>query len=168
LNNDYFRIGIIVNVHGLKGEIKVLPTTDDPNRFDDLVEETIEVFRDSEVRAYTLERARRHKSCVFLKLTDIDDRNAATELVKGEIRVSRSLAIPLEEDEYYHKDLLNMSVSTETGEELGVITDIIQTGANDVYVIDKNILIPAVKEYVLSVSVADARMVVFLPDELRP
>ena len=109
---------------------------------------------------------------IILKLKGIDDRNAAEQLVGGVIKVPRSKALPLEENEYYQKDLLDMAVLADTGEELGHLSQIIETGANDVYVVTpktegKNILIPAIKECILSVSVSDKKMTVHLMEGLR-
>lgn len=163
---DYFEIAKIVNVHGLKGEIRVLPTTDDISRFDLL--ETAEIFIKDDKREYPLERVRPHKNVIALKLKGVEDRTAAESLVGGVIKVPRSKALPLEEDEYYQKDLLDMTVVTDEGEELGRISQIIETGANDVYMVSpSNILIPAIKECILNVSVAEKRMTVHLMEGLR-
>ena len=172
LPDDYFKIGAIVNVHGLRGEIKVLPTTDDPSRFE-LLEE-VEVFFDADAKSkHHLESVKPHKALLILKLKGIDDRNAAEALKGGVIRVPRSQAIPLEDDEYFQKDLLDMQVVTDSGEKLGILAQIIETGANDVYVVrfddngGKDILIPAIKQCILSVSVSEKKMTVRLMEGLR-
>ena len=170
LENDYFKIGIIVNTHGIKGEIRVMPTTDDPDRFGLL--EAIEIFFKSDKTEYFLESARPHKTLLVLKLKGIDDKNAAEQLIGGEIKVPRSQALSLEDDEYYQKDLLDMAVITDNGEDLGYLSQIIETGANDVYVVrpedgGKDILIPAVKECILFVNVPEKKMTVHLMKGLR-
>ena len=167
---DYFDIGEIVNVHGIRGELKILPITDDPSRFELLDE--VEIFSKTGSVKYPLEKVRLHKSLVFLKLKGIDDRNAAEELKRGIIKIPRSQALPLEDDEYYQSDLLDMTVETDKGEELGYIAQIIETGANDVYVVrppdgGKDLLIPAIKACILSVSVTEKKMIVHLIKGLR-
>lgn len=167
---DYFDIGAIVNVHGLRGELKVLPITDDPARFELL--DTIEIFRETgDSKEYPLEKVRPHKTMLVLKLKGIEDRNAAELLIGGVIKVPREKAIPLEEDEYYQKDLLDMKVITDQGETLGILAKIIETGANDVYVIrkaeTKDLLIPAIKECILSVDLSEKTMTVHLMKGLR-
>ena len=188
--NDYFDIGAIVNVHGLRGEIRVMPSTDDPRRFELL--KMVEIFfktgeaclempsRGESMKypssKFPLEKVRPHKSMLVLKLRGVEDRNAAEALVGGVIKVPRSEALPLDEDEYYQKDLLEMAVVTDTGEELGRLMQIIETGANDVYVIRpaedaggkiKDILIPAIKECILSVDLPGKLMTVHLMKGLR-
>ena len=170
LRQDYFKIGIIVNVHGIRGEIRVIPTTDEPGRFGQL--EVAEIFFKSDKAEYPIEAVRPHKALMVLKLKGIDDRNAAEQLIGGEIKVPRSEALPLEDDEYYQKDLFDMDVVTDTGEKLGYLANIIETGANDVYVVrpengNKDILIPAIKECILSVSVIEKKMTVHLMEGLR-
>jgi 16S rRNA processing protein RimM len=168
--NDYFDIGSIVNVQGLQGEIKIIPSTDDPSRFELL--SAVEIFLESGSSEYPLERVRFHKNLLVLKLKGIEDRNAAEQLVGGVIKVPRSCALPLEDDEYYQKDLLDMAVVTDEGEELGFLRQIIETGANDVYVIRhenkvKDLLIPAIKDCILSVSLPEKKMTVHLMNGLR-
>jgi len=172
---DYFDIGAIVNVHGLRGEVKVIPSTDDPSRFELL--DVLEIFYGDKSEKYPLEKTRPHKNTLVLKLKGIDDRNAAEQMVGGVIKVPRSQALPLEEDEYYQKDLLDMAVVSDTGEALGHIVQIIETGANDVYVVrpdvdapnsgSKDLLIPAIKECILSVSPQEKQMTVHLMKGLR-
>ena len=119
-----------------------------------------------------------HKTMIVLKLADVDDRNAAEKMVGGIIKVPRSKALPLDENEYYQKDLLDMAVVSDSGEVLGQLVQIIETGANDVYVVRptagpdakgkvKDLLIPAIKECILSVSVPDKKMTVHIMEGLR-
>ncbi len=163
-------IGKIVNSHGIKGDIRVIPTTFDIKRFELL--ENINVFlRDKEL-ILEIERVWYHKSFVILKLKGIDDRNQAESLKGGQIKIPKDMALPLEEDEYYIGDLYSMDVWTETGEFLGELSDIIDTGANDVYVVknkatSEEILIPAIKKCILSVSLAENKMTVALMEGLR-
>ena len=172
MTEDFFDIGTIVNVHGLRGELRVLPSTEDPSRFELL--KTIEVFpknSENDSAVYVLENVRLHKTVVVLKLIGIDDRNAAEKLIGGVIKIPRSLALPLDDDEYYQKDLLDMSVVTEDGEELGSLVQILETGANDVYVVRhegaKDLLIPAIKDCIISIDIPQKKMIVHLLKGLR-
>ena len=174
MTEDYFAIGTVVNVHGIQGEIRVMPATDDPSRFGLL--DKLELFFDAHTVEYPISRIRPHKNMIVLKLAGIDTRDDAEKLVGGVIKVPRSKALPLEENEYYQKDLLDMTVVSDTGEELGQLVQIIETGANDVYAVRppeglegkaKDLLIPAIKECILSVSVPEKKMIVHVMEGLR-
>ena len=159
-----FLIGKIVNTQGVHGEMRVIPTTDDITRFELLDS----VFIDN--REYEVERVRYHKQFVLLKLKGIDDMTAAERYKTKEVRIPQEWAVPWEEDEYYIKDLYDMLVVTEDGREIGIIKDIIFTGANDVYVIKqkegKDILIPAIKDCILKVDVENKVMTINLLEGL--
>jgi len=173
---EYFTIGKIVNTQGIKGHIRVVPQTDDIKRFELL--KSIEVFFEGkpESKTYDIEEVSYHKSFVILKLKGISDMTAAEKLKGYIIKITREAALPLKEDEYYISDLYGMSVITDDGEKIGEIDDIIFTGANDVYVVkaegQKDVLIPAVKKYILSVNVSENVMVIhnsqFIIDNYRP
>jgi len=146
-----------------------MPVTDDPSRFDLL--DSIDVYHNSTSHTYPIENIRPHKTLLVLRLKGVEDRTAAEALVGGVIKVPRSKALPLEDDEYYQKDLLDMSVVSEHGEELGTLVQIIETGANDVYVVrpqsGKDLLIPAIKECILAINVPESKMTVHLMKGLR-
>ncbi len=161
----FFHVGTITSPHGVRGEVKVYPTTDDPERFLDL--ETV-ILRKSEQeagRTYGILKVHFLKNMVLLLLEGIEDRNTA-ELLRGyELYVSREDAVPLHENEYYIADLIGMEVYTEK-ERLGILQDVMQTGANDVYVVLSErygeVLIPAIKACIMKVDVAQGRMDVHL------
>ena len=166
---DYFRIGVVANTHALKGEIKVYPTTDDPSRFDDMP--SVNIAQRGKVTPYPIQRVWHHKGMVVLKLEGIDNIESATLLKQADIVVARKDAIPLEQGEYYHADLVGLRVISDEGEELGHIDQILTTGANDVYSVTaegaKPILIPAIKQCILSVDLAGGVMHVHLLKGLR-
>ncbi len=165
---DYFVIGKIVNTQGIKGEVRVLPTTDDINRFKKLKE--VYISRRNDIKLYEIENVRFHKQFVLLKFKGIDTMNDAELLKNTEIKIPKDLAIPCEEDEYYISDLYGMTVITDEDENIGTIEDIIFTGANDVYVVkkeDNQILIPAIKQCILNVNVLEKTMKVHLLEGLR-
>ncbi|WP_317367040.1 ribosome maturation factor RimM [uncultured Tyzzerella sp.] len=166
--SDYFVIGKIVNTQGIKGEVRVLPTTDDINRFKKLKE--VYISKRSGMDLYEIESTRFHKQFVLLKFKGIDTMNDAELIKNTEIKISKDLAIPCEEDEYYIGDLYGMEVFTDEGENIGTIEDIIFTGANDVYLVkkdDSQILIPAIKQCILNVDVKEKTMKVHLLEGLR-
>jgi len=168
---DYLQIGKIVNTVGVRGEIKIYPTTDDPKRFSLLSEiETLDTKGIKKV--FAIEKVRYQKNLVIMKLSGVDDMDTATGLRGYTIIVDRANALPLDEDQYYIADLIELDVTTEEGQKLGVIADVLQTGANDVYVVrpevGKDILIPAIKQCVINVDVAGGKVVVRLMEGLMP
>jgi 16S rRNA processing protein RimM len=168
--DNYFQIGIIVKPQGVKGELRVLPTTDDPGRFDWLDEVT--VCTPGANKVYAIESVRLQKNMVILQLYGINDRDAAQALVNARILIPPEQALPLDADEYFVRDLIGLRVYEKNGQQLGILTQVIETGANDVYVVkttdDKELLLPAVKSCVLSVCMADKKMVVHVMDGLMP
>lgn len=166
---NYFVIGNIVNTQGIKGEVRVMPTVDDVSRFELL--EHIFVDRKGNIKEYEIENVRFHKQFVLLKLKGIDDMTTAEPLKGTVVKITEDMAVPCEEDEYYIRDLYDMEVVTVEGEKLGIITDIIFTGANDVYAVKnedgKEILIPAIKDCIIDVDVENNTMTVKLLGGLR-
>jgi 16S rRNA processing protein RimM len=164
-----FTIGKIVNTHGVKGEVRVLPTTDEPKRFSKLTQ--IEVFGRTQ-QTYEVEGVRYHKNFVLLKLKGVDTCDQAETLKNTQIKINRSESLPLASDEYYISDLYDLNVETEEGRSLGVLQDIIYTGSNDVYVVyseitQKEILIPAIKQCIKRVDLAERKMIVHLLEGLE-
>ncbi len=169
MENRFFEIGVISNTHGIKGVLKVFPTTDYPERFKKLKKVFVELRGKTEV--HNVENVWYHKQFVLLKLSGIDSMTDAEAYKTGRILIEESDAVPLEENEYYVRDLYDMEVFTEEGELLGIIKDVFPTGANDVYVISKegepDLLIPAIKDCILNVDVAGRKMTVRLLKGLR-
>ena len=151
-------IGQIVNTHGLRGDIKVMPWCDDPEIFDELAY----VIIDGE--EYDIEKSRMQKNMVLLKLEGIDDINDAERYRNKILTVPREELGDLPEGTYYICDLLGCNVTTNEGRDLGEIKDIIKTGSNDVYVVEdaggKQFLIPVIDEVVLSVDVDEKKIVI--------
>lgn len=166
---NYFVVGNIVNTQGIKGELRVMPTVDDTARFKEL--DHIFVDRKGNIKEYEIENVRFHKQFVLLKLKGIDDMTSAEALKGTVVKITEDMAVPCEEDEYYIRDLYDMEVVTVEGEKLGVISDVIFTGANDVYAVTpkegKDILIPAIKECIVKVDVENNVMTVKLLEGLR-
>ncbi|MDO4301044.1 MAG: ribosome maturation factor RimM [Clostridia bacterium] len=166
---NYFVIGNIVNTQGIKGEVRVMPAVDDVSRFELL--DHIFVDRKGNIKEYEVENVRFHKQFVLLKLKDVDDMTTAETLKGTVVKITEDMAVPCEEDEYYIRDLYDMEVITVEGERLGIITDVIFTGANDVYAVKneegKEILIPAIKDCIIKVDIENNTMTVKLLEGLR-
>ncbi|MFC2023556.1 ribosome maturation factor RimM [Chloroflexota bacterium] len=167
----YLIIGQVVRPHGLRGELKVLAMTDDPSRFG-LLEQVYLGREDEEPVTRSIEGYRMDKDGVLLKLGGCDDR-AAAEMLRGLlVQIPLEAALPLEEGEYYEHQILGLDVWTASGEHLGAVSQIIVTGANDVYVVQsgdpkrREILIPAIEDVVLEVDLEGGRLVVELPEGL--
>lgn len=166
--NEYLQVGVITSTHGIRGEVKVFPTTDDPSRFEDLKEVVLDTGK--EYRKLAIEGVKYFKQFVILKFKGIDNINDIEKYRKMPLLVSREDAVELEDDEYFMADILGMDVYTDGGELFGTLTDILETGANDVYVIDTKehgeVLIPAIKDCILDVNTEENKMTIHLMDGL--
>ena len=161
---DYFRVGVIANTHGIRGEVKVFPTTEDPKRFKGMKEIILDTGNEKKV--LEVASARFFKNMVILKFKGIDSINDIEKYKGRDLLVTRENAIPLEEGEYYIADILGATVVTEDGEKFGVLKDVLTTGANDVYVVEDTkgaeVLLPAIKECILDVDVEKNVMTIHL------
>lgn len=167
---QYLKIGTILSTHGLKGEVKVFPTTEDVHRFDYLDELFADMSGNRDYRPLRAERARYFKNLVILKFRDRNRIEDVEELVKKDLYVSRENAIPLEENEFFVGDLIGLTVYSDEGRCLGELTDILETRANKVYVVtpeghpERELLIPAIPDCILDVDLeADIMKVHLLP-----
>ncbi len=162
---EYIKVGKIVNTHGVKGCLKCIPLTDDMERFDEL--EYVYTEKDNKKRK--INNAWYRKGLVYLELEDINDMDAAESLRNTFISIYDDQLRELPEGSYYLFDLEGMEVYSDLGEYIGKISEVYQTGANDVYeVVDKkkSYLIPAVKEVVKEVSVNEKKMVIHVIEGL--
>ncbi len=159
---DYFNIGIIVNTHGIRGEVKIKPTTDEPKRFELL--KSVMVDLNNTIKSYTLKHIKYHKQLIIAQFNELTTMNDAEGLKGGIIKIPRSSALPLEDNEFYVSDLIGLKVKTVEQEVLGKISDVIFTGGNDVYVVKsegkKDLLIPAIKECVKTIDLTQKIMLV--------
>ncbi len=166
---ELLQVGAVTSTHGLRGEVKVYPTTDEPSRFKKLKE----VIADAGGRQVTLKitQTRFFKQMVIIRFAGIDTIEEAEKYKGAKLYVDREHALSLAEDEYFYADLEGLTVRTEEGELLGVIRDILQTGANDVYIIrqenKKDLLIPAIKDCIRQVDLEHGTMTVHLLPGLR-
>ncbi len=167
---QYFEIGKITGTHGIRGTMRVFPTTEDPSRFERLKEIIVEIRGKRET--FHIQKVAFHKQFVLLTVKEITDINVAELYKNGRILIPDAMAIPLGEDEYYNRDLYDLKVVTEEGEELGEITEIFPTGSNDVYVVKKDgkgkeLLLPAIKDCIKNVDLENGVMTVKLLEGLR-
>ena len=148
---ELFRVGVISNTHGIRGEVKVYPTTDNVRRFDVLKEVILDTGKEQLILHVT--SVKYFKNMVILKFKEFDNINDIIPYKGMDLLVTRENAIPLEEGEYYIADIIGSKVITDEDKILGTLTDVLQTGANDVYVVKtkdgKEVLLPSIEECIL-------------------
>ncbi len=205
---DYLKVGVITTTHGVRGEVKVYPTTDTPERFLDLPhvflqekssthgphsqgktsdrtqhiqekastqglhsqgkphDSKVDLQGKTEYRELNIENVKFFKNLVILKFREINDMDAAALLRERELWIPREEGADLEEDEYYIADLIGMEVCLEDGSRYGTLKDVLETGANDVYIVTKKdgseILLPAIHDCILDVDLEENRMTIHL------
>ena len=164
---ELLKVGVITTTHGVRGEVKGFPTTG-PERFLDLEYVLLDAGR--EMKKLEIRNVKFFKKLVILKINGIDNINDIEKYRKMPLLVSRENAVELEEDEYYMADIIGMDVYTEDGEKFGVLEDIMETGANDVYVVSTEahteVLLPAIHDCILDVDTENRKMTVHLMDGL--
>lgn len=162
------QVGVITQPHGVRGEVKVFPTTDDPVRFKKLKKVILDTGK--EKLDLEVEHVKFFKQFVIVKFKEFDNINDIERYKRCPLLVTRENAVSLEEDEYFVADMIGMKVITEDGTEFGTLSDVMETGANDVYVIDSKehgeILMPAIKECVLNVDMESGIITVHLMNGL--
>ena len=157
---DLLQVGILTNTHGVHGEMKVLPTTDDANRYRKLKQVMLDTGNGMlEVKIGSVKF---FKQFVIVKFEGFDNINDI-ERYKGKgIYVTRENAVKLDRDEYFIADLIGLKVTDEDGNAIGELTDVQKTGANDVYIISRqgmdDLLLPAIKECILDVDTENGVM----------
>ena len=165
---ELLQVGVITQTHGIRGEVKVFPTTDDPTRFQDLKHVLLDTGK--ETLPLEIENVKFFKQFVILKFKGYDNINDVERYKRCPLLVERSEAVPLEEDEYYITDMIGIQVTTDEGEDFGVLKDVLTTGANDVYMIDHpsagEVLVPAIKECILEVDIPGRKMKIHVMDGL--
>lgn len=162
----YLRIGKIVNTQGIKGEVRVIPLTEDITRFESLKYVYLD---DTRLEKLYIEGIRYHKNFVIIKFRGFDTMNDGEKLKDNYILVDRENTIKLREGSYFVCDMIGVSVYDEKLGYLGSITDILNTGSNDVYVVrddEKEVLVPALKTVVKSIDIGQGKILVDLPEGL--
>ena len=160
---DLLKVGVITTTHGVRGEVKVYPTTDQ-ERYSDLEYVLLDTGR--ELRKLDIQNVKFFKNLVILKFKGIDNINDIEMYKQRELWIPREEAQELDEDEYYIADLIGMNVILEDGNTFGILKDVMETGANDVYIVEtqegQEVLLPAIKECILDVDVENHTMTVHL------
>ena len=165
---DLLKVGVITTTHGVRGEVKVFPTTDDAARFQTLKEVILDTGK--EKLDLEIQSVRFFKQFVIVKFKGIDDINDIEKYKGKSLFVARENAVELEEDEYFIADMIGIEVVTEDDKPFGTLKDVMETGANDVYVIDTDehgeVLVPAIRECILDVDIENQKMKIHLMDGL--
>lgn len=158
------QVGVISSPHGVRGEVKVFPTTDDANRFKKLKKVILDTGL--EKKELEIQGVKFFKQFVILKFKGIDNINDIEKYKGKSLYVTRENAVKLRKDEYFIADLIDMQVVLEDGTLLGILTDVMKTGANDVYCVESEkygeVLLPAIGECILDVDVEGRKMTVHL------
>ena len=162
------QVGVISSTHGVRGEVKVFPTTDDVTRFRQLKKVYLDTGR--EILPLEIQNVKFFKQFAILKFKGIDNINDIEKYRGKSLMIDREDAVDLDEDEYFIADMIGMKVCTEDGSEFGTLKDVMETGANDVYIIDSlehgEVLIPAIRECILDVDMDEERMTIHLMEGL--
>ena len=158
----YLSIGYVLKPHGIKGELKVEPLTDNMYSFDYL--DQVFLKKGREYKPVKITGRKYGKNVVILKLDGYDDRSQSETLRNQYLWISRDSVLFLFEDIYYIADIIGCSVETEDGRFLGKVTSVIKTGSNDVYVVrdegGNEVLVPALKKVVTEICLVDRKIVI--------
>lgn len=168
MKQEYFEIGQIVNTFGIKGFVKIVPFTDDMERFEEL--RSVLVVKQNQLIEMEIEEVKYHKNLVLVKFKGIEDINMAEKYKGCYIKIKREDARKLPKDTYFIADLIGISVYDDAGNLLGKVDDIFNNKSHDIYVIKddlgKQILLPSIKEVIKDVDVDNGKIIVHLIDGL--
>lgn len=164
MKETMLRVGVISSTHGVRGEVKVYPTTDDVNRFRDL--KTVVLDTGKELIPLEVQGVKFFKNMVILKFKGYDNINDIEKYKGKDLLVTRENAVELEEGENFIVDLIGLTVVTDEGETLGTLVDVMKTGANDVYVVEtadgREVLLPVISQCVLDVKLDEGTVLVHI------
>jgi len=165
---QYLEIGKIPAPHGINGEVKVIPLTDNPERYLDL--DWVYIEKGTELNKHHISNVKFLKNTVIVKFKEINNRNEAELLRNFYLKIDRSNAVKLPKDSYFICDIVDCEVYDIKGAKIGVVYEVIETGSNDVYVVKrergKDVLIPALKSVVKDISISEKKITVELPEGL--
>lgn len=162
--NKLITIGKVGAPHGVRGEVRIIPLTDFPNRFEKLKNVIID-----DLKSLTISNVRYHNQFIIAKFDNFDTKESAASLNGKLLKVERKDVPPLAPGEYYSFDIIGLNVQNENGTDLGKIVEILKTGSNDVYIVEQNknrLLIPALKSVVLKIDIEQGFMLVKLQEEM--
>ncbi len=157
--NDYLETGKIVNIHGLKGEVKIMPWSDDA----EFICEFDVLYCGKDMKAFEVESSRVHKNTVLAKFKGVDTPEAANNLRNSIVYIDRD-DIELDEDTYFIADLIGLEVrDVDNNSVYGIVKDVFQTGANDVYEIEKNgkiSYVPAIPDVIIETDIENKTLLI--------
>ncbi len=163
---EFLRVGVIMSTHGIKGEVKVYPTTDDAERFLALKEKEVLLDTGREMLPLVIENVKFFKNLVILKFQGIDNINDIEKYRGRDLLVTRENAVPLEEGEFFICDIIGSTVYEEDGSVFGTLRDVMETGANDVFVVEtgdgREVLLPYIDDCIREVNVEEKRIVAYI------
>ena len=173
MEEQLFRVGLVSTAHGIRGALKVFPTTQDPERFRTL--KKVRFSRTGEAEdicaEYTVQKVSYLNQQVLLQLEEVTDRNQAEQMRGGSLWIPRKDAVPLDEDEFYIADFVGATVWEEDGRVLGTVTEILQTGSNEVLAVretsGKELLIPVIRDCIRAMNAEEGIITVHLLEGLR-
>ncbi|WP_099468179.1 ribosome maturation factor RimM [Konateibacter massiliensis] len=161
---NLLQVGVITQTHGIKGEVKVFPTTDDVNRFKKLKNVLLDTGKEN--IELEIEGVKFFKQYVILKFKGIDNINDVEKYKGKNLLVTRENAVKLKKNEYFIADMIGMKVVTDEERDFGTLKEVLVTGANDVYVVTttegKEVLLPAIKQCILDVDIENQIMKVHI------
>lgn len=161
-STDFVTIGTIVTPHGVRGDVRIIPQTDFPERFFEM--ETCYIGGE----LYHITNARSHKKFIILTFAEVKDRNAAELIVRKDIEVTRDELVELPEGQYYIFDMIGLTVVDTEGQILGTLKEVLQPGANDVYVVEQegqqDLLLPNIESVVLDIDMENKKITVNPPE----
>lgn len=173
MSGKWYTVGKIVNTHGIRGDVKVLPQTDFADQRFASGSKLLMVNEESgESREVKIVSSREQKNVYLIKLDGFNNINDVEKFKGWLLKISETEQDELEEGQYYYHQIIGCGVVTEDGEELGTISEILSPGANDVWVVDrpkskgKQLLLPVIDEVVLDVNITDKRVTVRLMEGL--
>ncbi len=165
---EYFEVGQIVNTFGIKGQVKVVPFTDDVERFEELNEVYIE--KKNELQLFQIEQVNYHKNMVIIKFKGINTIEEAEKYRNCYLKIDRKHAKKLPKDTYFIADLLGLPVYTDEGKLLGKVDDIYNSGSSDIYVVKdemgKQVLLPSIPEVLKEIDLENEKITVHIIEGL--
>ena len=166
--DNLLEIGKIVNTHGLKGEVKIVPWTDSPEDFEGISEVFVKIK--SEYKPLTVKSVRYQKNNLIVKFNEISDIDEALVYKTAVVYADRDELGELEDGVYYIVDLIGLEVIEDTGDKIGVISDVFNTGANDIYEVKRdgkrNLLLPVIDSVVKEVNIEGGYVTVHMMEGL--
>lgn len=166
---DRFQVGVVASTHGLHGEVNVFPTTEDPNRFKKLKKVTLHTSRGEEI-LLDVQSAKFSKKFVIVKFKQLNTIEEVERFRGCELTIDRKDALKLSPGEFYVADLIGLDITDEDGNKLGVLSDVLQTGANDVYEMThldgEKVYIPAIKDCVKEIDIDNKKIVIHVMEGL--